>query len=445
MEKKIDFSINESERIWSKAEKIIPDGSQTYSKGPTQFVKGFAPKYLERGKGAYVWDVDGNKFLDFVMACHPVNLGYCDQDVDAAIKQQLEKGITFSLMNPLEVEVAELLIDAIPCAEGVRFGKNGADATLVAVRAARSFTNREHIAYCGYHGWHDWYIANTDRNWGIPKFNQELGHPFQYNDIASLEKIFKKFKDEVACVIMEPLTVLEPKDNFLNEVKDLAHRNGALLIFDEVMTGFRFAYGGAQELTGVIPDLACFAKAMSNGMPISAVVGRKKYIFELEKAFFSFTYGGECLSLAAAAACIRKIKRENVINHLWKVGTILKEGYNDLVKKHRLEGFTECIGYPCRTVVAFYGQGKFDENEMKSFMQQELFRRGVLWASFHAISFSHKEEDIKKALATFDESLELLSKAIHENKNIRSLLEGEPVKPVFRKVADFLSYTVKKK
>ena len=444
MVKPNNFSIVKSEALWKKAKEIIPDGSQTYSKGPTQFINGFAPKYLERGKGAYVWDVDGNKFLDFVMGCHPINLGYCDPDVDAAIKAQLKKGITFSLMNALEVEVAELLIDAIPCAEGVRFGKNGADATSIAVRAARSFTGREHIAYCGYHGWHDWYIANTDRNWGIPKFNQELAHSFRYNDINSLEAIFENFKNQMACVIMEPLTILEPKDDFLNKVKELTHRHGALLIFDEVMTGFRFAYGGAQELTGVIPDLACFAKAMSNGMPLSAIVGKKEFIFELERAFFSFTYGGECLSLAAASACIKKIKREKVIPHLWKIGKILKEGYNHLARKHNMKEFTECIGYPCRTVIAFNGQDQYDENEMKSFVQQELLRRGILWSSYHAISFSHQEKDMSMALNAYDDTLKILSDIIRRGKNLRSYLKGEPVKPVFRKVADFLSYTVKK-
>ncbi len=253
--------IRKSNEIYERAKKIIPAGTQTFSKGVTQFVDGFAPKYLKKGKGAYAWDVDDNKYLDYVMGGHPIILGYADPDVNRAVMEQLELGSIFSLMNELEVEVTELLIDAVPCAEAARFGKNGADATTVGVRIARAVTGRDHIAYCGYHGWHDWYIANTDLNSGVPKFNQELTDPFAYNDLDSLEKIFKQYPGQVAVVIMEPLTILEPKDDFLNEVKKMTHDNGALLMFDEVMTGFRFAFGGAQELTGVTPDLTALAKA----------------------------------------------------------------------------------------------------------------------------------------------------------------------------------------
>jgi len=196
--------ITNSNKLYNQAKKIIPGGSQTFSKGVTQFVNGFAPKYLHRGKGAYVWDVDKNKYLDYVMGCQPIILGYADPDVNKAVINQLNLGSTFSLMNKLEIDVTELLIDKIPCAESARFGKNGADATTIAVRIARSVTGRDHIAYCGYHGWHDWYIANTDLNDGIPKFNQKLAHSFNYNDLDSLERIFKKNSNKVACVIMEP-------------------------------------------------------------------------------------------------------------------------------------------------------------------------------------------------------------------------------------------------
>ena len=175
--------ITRSNEIFARARDIIPTGSQTFSKGVTQFVDGFAPKYLARGKGATVWDVDGNKYLDYIMGCHPIILGYADDEVNRAVCEQLELGSTFSLMNELEVDVAELLIETVPCCEMARYGKNGADATTVGVRIARAVTGRDHIAYCGYHGWHDWYIANTDLNSGIPAFNQELAHSFNYNDL----------------------------------------------------------------------------------------------------------------------------------------------------------------------------------------------------------------------------------------------------------------------
>jgi len=435
--------INKSNEIYEKAKKIIPSGTQTFSKGVTQFVEGFAPKYIKKGKGAYTWDVDGNKYLDYVMACHPIILGYADSDVNRAVIEQLEMGSTFSLMSELEVDVAELLIEAIPCAEAVRYGKNGADATTVGVRIARAVTGRDHVAYCGYHGWHDWYIATTDLNSGVPTFNNSLAHAFAYNNLNSLDKIFKQYPNQVALVIMEPLTILEPKDNFLEEVKRITHDNGALLMFDEVMTGFRFAFGGAQELTGVTPDLAAFAKAISNGIPLSAIVGKKEYMFALEKTFFSFTYGGECLGLAAAKACIPKLKREKVPDHLWKVGVRLKKGFNDLAEKYDLFDFVHCIGYPCRTIISFDGRGIYEPLEMKSFFQQEMIRRGVLWAAYHALTYSHKDEEIDYTLNCYEDVMRLFKGVVDNRKNLRPLIEGIPVKPVFRKVADFMSYTTK--
>lgn len=435
--------ITRSNAIYERAKKIVPAGTQTFSKGVTQFVNGFAPKYLRRGKGARAWDVDGNQFIDYVMGCHPLILGYADPDVNRAVAKQLELGSTFSLMNELEVDVTELLIDAVPCAQAARFGKNGADATTVGVRIARAVTGRDHIAYCGYHGWHDWYIANTDLNSGIPKFNRELAHSFNYNDLDSLERVFKSHPDQVAIVIMEPLTVLEPKGRFLHEVKRMAHHYGALLMFDEIITGFRFAFGGAQELVGVTPDLTSLAKAISNGIPLSAIVGKKEYLFALEKTFFSFTYGGDCIGLAAAKACIPKIKREKVPQHLWKVGAVLKDGVNALARQYGIDEFVQCVGYPCRSIITMDGRGRFDELEIKSYLQQELLRRGVLWTAYHALSFAHKMKDIELTLGAYEEAFRLFKDALDKGRALRPLIEGEPVKPVFRKVADFNSYTVK--
>lgn len=449
-----------SDEIYEQAKKIIPAGTQTFSKGVTQFVEGFAPKFIEKGKGAYTWDVDGNKYLDYIMGCHPINLGYADPDVNQAVISQLDKGSTFSMMNELEVDVTKLLIDTIPCAEMARFGKNGADATTIGVRVARSITGRDHIAYCGYHGWHDWYIANTDLNSGIPDFNKKLAHSFAYNDLDSLEKIFQEHPDQIAIVIMEPLTILKPKcygssnctnskcktgcqNNFLHEVQKITKHYGAILMFDEIITGFRFSLGGAQELIGVTPDLASFAKGISNGIPLSALVGKKDYMQVLDKTFFSFTYGGDCLGLAAAAACIPKLRREKVVDHIWRVGSILKDGFNALAKSHGIGEFVECIGYPCRTIISFNGQNKFDNLEIKSIFQQELIRRGILWTAYHAISWSHKTKDIKFTLTAFDETMLIFKKIISSNKPLKSFIEGEPVKPVFRKVADFNSYTTK--
>jgi len=437
-------AITKSIEIYERAKLIIPAGSQTFSKGVTQFVDGFAPKYMDKANGCITWDVDGNKYIDYIMANHPVVLGYADPDVDQAVIKQLKKGSTFSQMSELEVIVAELLIEHVPCAEAVRFGKNGSDATTAAVRVARAVTGKDHVAFSGYHGWHDWYIANTDLNSGIPRFNQDLAHKFEYNNIDSLHKIFNQYKDKLACVIMEPLTVLEPIDDFLHKVRQLCTDNNVLLIFDEVITGFRFAVGGAQELTGVIPDLACFAKGISNGIPLSALVGKKDYMFALEKTFFSFTYGGECLGLAAAEASINKIVKNNVPRHLNRVGEELKEGINKVIDKYNMGGYLSCVGYPCRSIVAIEGTDKYETLEIKSYIQQELIRRGVLWTGYHALSYSHDIPIIEYTIDAFDESVYELSKIINGRKALIDKIEGEPVKPVFRKVSDFNSFIQQK-
>jgi glutamate-1-semialdehyde 2,1-aminomutase len=436
--------ITRSNEIYAKAKEIIPAGTQTFSKGVTQFVNGFAPKYMERAKGCITWDVDGNKYIDYIMGNQPVVLGYADADVNRAVINQLEKGSTFSQMSELEVIVSELLIKYIPCAEAVRFGKNGSDATTAAVRVARAVTGRNHIAFSGYHGWHDWFIASTDLNSGIPDFNKELSHKFQFNDIGSLERIFNEYGDDLACVIMEPLTVLEPSDNFLQKVRELCTINNTLLIFDEVITGFRFAIGGAQELTGVTPDLATFAKGISNGIPLSAIVGKKEYMFALEKTFFSFTYGGECLGLAAAEASINKIASEDVPGYLNTIGLKLKVGLNDIITAYGMNDYLECIGYPCRTIMAINGGSNYDTLEIKSYIQQELIRRGILWTAYHSLSFSHDYSHIETTLEAFDDSVNELSSIIKTGQNLRSRIEGDPVKAVFRQVSDFNSFIQQK-
>ena len=437
---------NNSNKLFKKAIKIIPYGSQTFSKGTKAFSDGVSPKFLSKGKGCEVWDVDGNKFIDYVMAAQPLILGYADKEVNNAVKSQLELGSTFSVGNKLELDVANLLIKHIPDAEGVRFGKNGADATSIAVRLSRAITKRDHIAFCGYHGWHDWFIGTTDLNLGIPKFNKQLAHSFEYNNIQSLEKIFKKFKNKIACVIMEPITVNGPKNNFLQDVKTLCKKNKSLLVFDEIVTGFRYSLGGAQKLTGVIPDLSCWAKAMSNGVPVSAITGKWQYIKQLEKVFFSFTYGGDCIGLAAAKATINKLEKKNVIDHLYKVGSRLKKGMNDLIKVYNLDDIIECSGYPCRTVMTIKRMGRYKKPLItKTLIQQELMSRGVLWSQYHSISYSHKNKHIDYSLNAFEDSFKKLNKIIKNNKRIENHLLGKPCETVFTRVADFQSVATSQK
>lgn len=420
-----------SESLKKRASVRVPGCSQTFSKGPTQFVQGVAPNFLVRGKGSRVWDADGNEFLDFGMALGAALLGYADADVNAAVDRQMADGAIFSLPHPLEVEVAELLAERVPCAEMVRFGKNGSDATAGAVRLARACTGREIIASCGYHGWQDWAIGVTSRNKGVPETVRKLTVPFAYNDLASLERIFADHPDRVAAVILEPVGVEEPQEGFLQQVQELARRHGALLIFDEVLTGFRLALGGAQEYFGVVPDLACFGKAMANGLPLSAVVGRRDLLQQFEEVFFSFTFGGETLALAAAKATLRKIREAAVIPHLWNQGKKLKDGYNVLARHYGLEKATSCVGYAPRTVIRFRGSEAGESLILQSLFQQECLKRGLLFSGSHNASFAHGEPEVDFALHVYRSALEVLASAVQEG-NAAERLEGKPIQPVFR-------------
>jgi glutamate-1-semialdehyde 2,1-aminomutase len=426
--------INKSDELYKKAVDLIPCVTQTLAKGPSQFIKGVAPKYLIKGKGSHVWDVDGNEYIDFNMGIGPLSLGYSYDKVDNAIKKQLEDGITFSLMHPLEVEVAELINKVVPNAESIRYSKTGADITSAAVRVARAFTGREKVLCCGYHGWHDWYISVTDRNKGIPEAVKDLTYTFNYNDIQS---VIDSVDSETACVILEPFVFEAPKDNFLQKLRDVCTENGTLLIFDEMWTGFRIALGGAQEYFGVEADLACFSKAVANGMPIAILTGRKDVMQLFEKEVFFFTtFGGEALSLAAAKATIEEIRNKNVPAYLAKQGKKLREGYNKIVEELGID-YSKCVGYDCRSIITF-DAAKSGQNplEMKSLVQQEMIKRGVLWGGFHNMSFSHSDEDVEYTLKAYREVLPILKEAV-DKKDVHGYLKGDPVEPVFRKTSNF--------
>ncbi|MEW6008460.1 MAG: aminotransferase class III-fold pyridoxal phosphate-dependent enzyme [Candidatus Omnitrophota bacterium] len=427
------IAIKKSLLLKDKARKLIPGCSQTFSKGPSQFVQGIAPVFLEDAKGCRVRDVDGNEYIDYAMALGPVVLGYNYPSVSEAVKKTLEKGTTFTLPNRLEVELSEILCEIIPCAQMVRFGKNGSDVTSGAVRVARAYTGKDKVACCGYHGWQDWYIATTSRDRGIPEAVKNLSLTFEYNKIETLEKVFAQNLNQIACVIMEPVGVIEPKDNFLEKVKELTHKNGSILIFDEVISGFRFALGGAGEYFNVIPDLACFGKAMGNGFPISAVVGKKEIMKLFEEVFYSFTFGGEIVSIAAAIATIKELRKKSVIRYLWSQGRKIKDGFNVLVKEYSLENHMQCRGLPPRTVITFKDEKGDDGLLLKSLFQQECIDRGILFTSAHNICFSHSDKDIDYTLRVYNTVLEIIKGAVLRGR-VKKMLKGEMLKPIFRKV-----------
>jgi len=418
-----------SNQLLKKVNKVIPLASQTFSKSYLQYIKGVAPLFITYGKGCRVWDVDGNEYIDFINGLLPVVLGYQYKAVDEAIKKQLKKGIIFSLASPLEYELARLLVKHIPCAEMVRFGKNGSDVTTGAIRLARAVTGRNHIAIGGYHGWHDWYIGSTARNLGVPKSTQKMTHKFIYNDIKSLEVILKKYK--VAAVIMEPMNYVEPERGFLQKVKNLTHKHGALLIFDEIITGFRYNLGGAQKLFGVIPDLAAFGKAMANGLPVSALVGKKKYMEKINDIFYSFTFGGEALSLAAAIATIKEMEKKNVISYIWKEGKYLQDNVSRLLAKNGLDNIIKVQGKPCWQVFIIKPTEKYSDLEIKSYIQQELLQAGFLWYGQHNMSFSHKRSDINKLLEAYNRIFKRL-RILLDSGRLKERLMGEPITNIFK-------------
>lgn len=439
MPNKVEFNkdypiITKSDEYYKVALDLIPAQTQTLAKGTGQNIKGLAPKYLKRGKGSHIWDVDGNEYIDYTMGVGPLSLGYAYDKVDEAIKEQLKDGITFSLTHPLEVEVAELVHKVVPNAESIRYSRGGADVVSGAVRVSRAYTGRSKVLCCGYHGWHDWYIAVTDRNKGIPKEIQDLTYTFNYNDIQS---VIDSIDENTACVVLEPYVFEEPKDNFLQKLRDVCTKNGTLLVFDEMWSGFRIAIGGAQEYFGVKADLACFSKAVANGMPLSILTGRKEVMSVLEKDVFFFnTFGGEALSLAAAKATINEMIEKKVPAQLAKQGNKLKVGYNKIADELGMN-YTKCSGFDCRTIITFDPDlSGGNPLEMKSLVQQEMIKRGILWGGFHNMSFSHSDSDIEYTLSAYKEVLPILKKAVEEN-NVKGYLRGEPVEPVFRKVSNF--------
>jgi glutamate-1-semialdehyde 2,1-aminomutase len=420
-----------SRRLLERALKTVPLGSQTFSKSHLQFPPEIAPQFIERGQGATVWDVDGKPYTDFVNGLLSVMLGYKDPDVDKAIRNQLDSGITFSMPHRLEMQVAELLVEMIPCAEMVRFGKNGSDATAGAVRLARAYTGRDHVAVCGYHGWQDWYIGSTARNAGVPKDVQALTRSFTYNDLASLEAIFDEAGGKLAAVILEPMNVAYPAPGFLEGVRALCDQHGALMIFDETITGFRFENGGAQALFGVTPDLATFGKGLANGMPLAAIVGKKELMQVMEEIFFSFTMGGETLSLAAAHAVLLKLNREPVVETIAKTGKAVMTGIGAQIEALGTPAWLSLKGHPSWSFSMITDSETATSWELKTLYIQEMIARSVLTLGSQNISYAHDERDVETFISAFADVTYLMADAIHAG-TVQDQLRCRPLEPVFK-------------
>lgn len=417
---------------WRKrAQAVIPGGSQTLSKGPDSFVQGVSPSFLVRGAGARVWDVDGNEYIDYILGLGPVILGHADATVNEAVRKQLELGVSFSLPHTLEVELAELLCSIIPCAEMVRFGKNGSDVTAGAIRVARAYTKRDVVVRCGYHGWQDWYIGSTDRFLGVPEATRALTLAFPYNDLLALHQLFDQHPGRIACVILEPISFVAPKPGFLEGVRELCSARGALLVFDEIIAGFRVHIGGAQTLYGVTPDLACFGKAMANGFPLSAIVGRAEVMSWFEQVFFSFTFGGETVSLAASLATIKALLRNDGLSRIGERGSRLQDGTNELLRQVGLSNLIRCIGLPQWASIRCMLPDTRDARILRSLVQQECIRRGILTHGNHMLSVAHDDTVISNTLEVYREVFPLVAEAVASG-HPQDWLEGPPTQPAIR-------------
>ncbi|MDF1813674.1 MAG: aminotransferase class III-fold pyridoxal phosphate-dependent enzyme [Verrucomicrobiales bacterium] len=425
------LTIEQSEALFTRVSKVIPGGAQTFSKSHLQHIRGVSPLFLDRGEGARVWDVDGNQYIDYIQGLLPNILGYAHKEVNAAFTDQLARGHSFSLPHPLELTLAERLCELIPCAEMVRFGKNGSDATAGAVRIARAFTGRDRIACCGYHGWQDWFIGSTTRNGGVPEAVRELTHPFPYNDTRALEAVLSAHAGEFAAVIMEPFNFTEPDPGYLKKVKQLAHDHGAILVFDEICSGFHFGLGGAQKLFGVTPDLACFGKAMANGFPLSAVVGRREVMNICEDVFFSFTFGGEVASMAATLKVLDILENTPVLDRIAGFGRQLQDGLNTLARLAGLDDRIACTGRPSWALLQFSDADGNSCLTTRSLFQQEVVKRGILILCTHNLSGAHTDSQIDRTLECYAAALKTIEPWLRESDPCR-FIEGEPVQPVFQ-------------
>jgi glutamate-1-semialdehyde 2,1-aminomutase len=319
----------------------------------------------------------------------------------------------------------------VPSAEMVRFGKNGTDVTSAAIRLARAYTGRDHIIVCGYHRWQDWFIGSTTRNKGVPDLVSALTHKFNYNDIASLEALLKEYDGKIAAVIMEPMNVVFPDPGFLEAVQRLTKGAGAVLVFDETITGFRYSKGGAQELFGVTPDLSTFGKGMANGFPLSAIVGRRDIMMEMEEIFFSGTFGGELLSLAAAKHVIERHKNQNLARELGAIGEGLEVRTNQAIQDAGISELLSLSGHPTWTFLNWRSAPEFSVEEIKTYFMQLIFERGLLLLGTHNVTLAHTEKIVRKVSEVYFDVFEIMKDKI-EKGTLRNELKVEPLKPLFR-------------
>ena len=424
-----------------KSHALIPGGCHTYAKGDDQYPQ-LSPGFIVRGKGCHVWDVDGDEFIEYGMGLRAVTLGHAFEPVIEAVREQLGNGVNFTRPAMIEVECAEQFLELIKTAEMVKFCKDGSDAVDGALRLARAYTGRDMVAICSDHPFFstsDWFIGTTEMNAGIPEATRRLIVKFRYNDITGLEALFAQHSGKIACVMMEAARIEEPLPGYLEGVKRTAHANGALLVFDEMITGFRWHLNGAQGEYGVTPDLSTFGKALANGFSVSALAGRREIMqlggndHDRERVFLlSTTHGAETHQLAAAIATMHFYRDYPVVETLYSRGARLRQGFEQVVKENDLVGHVDLVSRDCNLLFGTRDADKRPSQMFRTLFMQEMINRGVVAPSF-VVSYSHSEQDIDRTVEAAAEALRIYRRALADGPE--SYIKGRSVKPVFRRFA----------
>ncbi len=431
--------MGENQLYQKKAHQFIPGGAHTYSRGDDQYPLN-APPVLEKGKGCYVWDVEGNKYLDYGMALRAVTVGYGHESIAEKAIEQIHFGNNLTRASKIEVDAAEAMVGLIEGMDQVKFAKNGSTVTSAAVKIARAYTGRKYIARCAQHpffSYDDWFIGDTVMTGGIPPEMASLTLQFNFNDFDSAKALFEKYKDQIACVILEPATTVEPKDNFLHKLQALCKENGTVFILDEMITGFRWHLNGAQKHYDIVPDLCTFGKGMANGFSVAALMGKKEIMdlggldHDKERVFLiSTTHGAEMSGLGALVETIKVYKEQDVVGHLWRYGTRLLDGMNGIAKELGMSDYFYVEGVPVSPNYICKDANQEVSMAFRTLFSQEMIKNGVLmpWV---ALSFAHGNEELEMTLEATRKTLLTYKMAI-EGK-VEDHLVGRAIKPVFRK------------
>lgn len=411
--------MGKSQDLYQKAKKLIPGGTQLLSKRPEMFLPDLWPAYYSKAKGCQIWDLDDNQYADMsYMGIGSCILGYADETVNDAVKAAVDNGNMATLNAPEEVELAELLCQIHPWAHKVRYARTGGESMAIAVRIARAKTQKDIILFCGYHGWHDWYLAaNLGDNEaldghllpglsprGVPRGLKGTSFPFKYNDTDSFLKLYEKHKGNIAAVVMEPLRNDYPQKSFIDAIHEKTKNDNIVLIVDEITAGWRLTHGGAHLILGIEPDIAVFGKALSNGYPMGAIIGKKNVMDATQDTFISSTYWTDRVGLVASIATIHSLKKHDVSSHLNNIGKKVQDGWREIAASHDV----------AITVGGIYPLGHFsfvhkDALVLKTLFTKLMLERGFLATTAFYVSFAHKEKDVDAYLEAVDAVFSILA------------------------------------